>query len=133
MASRLSENPSHRVLLLEAGPEEPTITSVPVFAFGANETDYDWKFKTIPQKKACRSTGGVCRWPRGKMLCGTACLSGTDSAGLRPHVSSSKLLKSLSLIHKCFPSISVNLSFHFLIFLLSFFSSCSLFLVQFFS
>lgn len=76
VARRLSDNPKQRVLLLEAGPDEPTVVTVPVFAFRANNTQYDWQYKTTPQKRACLSTNGECIWPRGKMLCGTACLSG---------------------------------------------------------
>lgn len=76
IASRLSEDPKSRVLLLEAGPEEPSISSVPAFAFTAANSTYDWQFETVPQKRACLGNGGVCLWPRGKMLCGTACLSG---------------------------------------------------------
>lgn len=76
IASRLSEDPKSRVLLLEAGPEEPSISSVPAFAFTAANSTYDWQFETVPQRRACLGNGGVCLWPRGKMLCGTACLSG---------------------------------------------------------
>lgn len=79
VARRLSDNPKQRVLLLEAGPDEPTVVTVPVFAFRANNTQYDWQYKTTPQKRACLSTNGECIWPRGKMLCGTACLSGISS------------------------------------------------------
>ncbi|XP_065201443.1 glucose dehydrogenase [FAD, quinone]-like [Planococcus citri] len=76
LAGRLSENPNHKVLLLEAGPEEPISPSVPFFAFTAWNTSLDWNYHTVPQKNACLSTGGICIWPRGKMLCGTACMSG---------------------------------------------------------
>lgn len=80
LASRLSEDPNWRVLLLEAGPEEPSVSSVPAFAFAAVNTTYDWRYETVPQKRACLANGGVCHWPRGKMLCGTACLSGKHPA-----------------------------------------------------
>ena len=79
LARRLAENNNFKVLLLEAGPEEPETAFIPAFAFKTNHSDhYDWKYETIPQKNACRSNGGVCLWPRGKMLCGTACISGTN-------------------------------------------------------
>ncbi|XP_065205423.1 glucose dehydrogenase [FAD, quinone]-like [Planococcus citri] len=76
LAGRLSENPNHKVLLLEAGPEEPLGPSVPYFSNSALDTSVDWKFETVPQKKACLKTGGICKWPRGKMICGTACMTG---------------------------------------------------------
>ncbi|XP_075217853.1 uncharacterized protein LOC142322661 [Lycorma delicatula] len=76
IASRLSENPEWKVLLIEAGPEEPTSTSVPAFAFSAIDTDLDWKLKTVPQKNACLANGGVCKWPRGKMVAGTGAMTG---------------------------------------------------------
>lgn len=64
------------MLLLEAGPEEPTTSAVPAFAISALGTDLDWKFKTEPQKSACLGSGGVCSWPRGRMLGGTGAMTG---------------------------------------------------------
>lgn len=78
LAGRISENPKHKVLLVEAGPEEPIAQSIPMFFFTAVNTTLDWKYKTVPQKNACLSNDGICYWPRGKMLCGTACLSGKN-------------------------------------------------------
>ncbi len=76
MGGRLSENPNLKVLLVEAGPEEPIASSIPMFFYTAKETELDWQYETVPQKKACLADGGICPWPRGKMLCGTACMSG---------------------------------------------------------
>jgi choline dehydrogenase len=66
VASRLSENPDWKVLLLEAGPEEPTASLLPAFAMSAVGSELDWKYQTQPQNTACLATGGVCNWPRGK-------------------------------------------------------------------
>ncbi|CAH1392723.1 unnamed protein product [Nezara viridula] len=76
VASRLSENYNWKVLLLEAGPEEPTTTSVPAFSVSAIGTKLDWGFRTQPQKGACLNSGGVCYWPRGKMMGGTGSMTG---------------------------------------------------------
>ncbi|XP_029680539.1 glucose dehydrogenase [FAD, quinone]-like [Formica exsecta] len=74
IARRLSDNPWRKILLIEAGPEEPTMTAIPALAFKAINTDLDWKFKTeptSPHPTACLKTNGVCNWPRGKMIAGT--------------------------------------------------------------
>nr|CAD7438273.1 unnamed protein product [Timema bartmani]CAD7454021.1 unnamed protein product [Timema tahoe] len=76
VASRLSENAGWNVLLLEAGPEEPTTTEIPSFAVSAVGSSLDWKYKTQPQENACLNTGGVCSWPRGKMVGGTTAMQG---------------------------------------------------------
>ncbi|XP_032663978.1 glucose dehydrogenase [FAD, quinone]-like [Odontomachus brunneus] len=74
IAKRLSDNSWRKVLLIEAGPEEPTMTAIPGFAFNAVNTSLDWNFKTeptSPHPTACLETDGVCTWPRGKMIAGT--------------------------------------------------------------
>lgn len=76
VASRLSDNKKWRVALMEAGPEEPSTTMVPAFSWTAIGTSLDWKMTTEPTSDACLSTGGVCSWPRGKMLGGTGSMSG---------------------------------------------------------
>lgn len=50
MAARLSETPHHRVLLLEAGGEEPWLSSIPLAAPLLQGSRYDWKYMTTPQK-----------------------------------------------------------------------------------
>ena len=49
IARRLADRePWWKILLVEAGPAEPTMTSLPGFAFNAVGTDLDWKYKTEP-------------------------------------------------------------------------------------
>ncbi|XP_071447898.1 glucose dehydrogenase [FAD, quinone]-like [Hetaerina americana] len=80
VASRLSEPRDNggkpwTVLLMEAGPEEPTISSIPSFCFAARNTSLDWNFYS-DEKTACYSTGNKCWWPRGKMVGGTGAMTG---------------------------------------------------------
>ncbi|XP_029158636.1 glucose dehydrogenase [FAD, quinone]-like isoform X2 [Nylanderia fulva] len=79
IARRLSDNPWRKILLIEAGPEEPTMTAIPGLAFNAVNTSLDWNFKTeptSPHPTACLKTDGVCTWPRGKMIAGTGGMHG---------------------------------------------------------
>lgn len=48
LSKRLSV--AHRVLLLEAGGLEDTVTDVPLFAVTNQHTDIDWNLPTEPQK-----------------------------------------------------------------------------------
>lgn len=54
VASRLSEVPCVRVLLLEAGKPPPKLTDVMTFRGSYFFSNIDWKFETAPQKH----TGG---------------------------------------------------------------------------
>ncbi|XP_059050769.1 glucose dehydrogenase [FAD, quinone]-like [Achroia grisella] len=77
VAGRLSENPQWKVLLIEAGGDEPTASSVPAWVtayWGREETD--WMYYTEPQEKACLEDEGKCYWPRGKMLGGCSVING---------------------------------------------------------
>ncbi|XP_053995081.1 glucose dehydrogenase [FAD, quinone]-like [Hylaeus volcanicus] len=79
IARRLSENHWWKVLLIEAGPEEPSMTAIPGLATHAVNSSLDWKFKTEPTEPhptACLETEGVCTWPRGKMVSGTSGMHG---------------------------------------------------------
>ena len=74
IASRLSEDSSTNVLLLEAGgtDDDDRIFS-PQRAWELWNTPFDWAFTTAPQP------GAVNRpifWPRGKVLGGSSCLNG---------------------------------------------------------
>ncbi|XP_043270267.1 glucose dehydrogenase [FAD, quinone] [Venturia canescens] len=76
VASRLSEIPSWRVLLLEAGPDENEVTDVPSLAAYLQLTKLDWKYKTEATGKSCLGMkGGRCNWPRGKVLGGSSVLN----------------------------------------------------------
>lgn len=73
VANRLSEIAEWKVLLIEAGGEEPLEMSVPAFKDYAVGTDIDWQYKTQPQPGV--NGGNPCSWPRGKVLGGTSVIN----------------------------------------------------------
>ncbi|EZA60260.1 hypothetical protein DMN91_010530 [Ooceraea biroi] len=83
VASRLSENPNWKVLLVEAGPDEPAGTQIPSNLQLYLNTDLDWKYKTTNETFACLRSNGSCSWPRGKNLGG--CTSHHGMAYHRGH------------------------------------------------
>ncbi|GBP74583.1 Glucose dehydrogenase [Eumeta japonica] len=77
VAARLSEVPQWRVLLLEAGFEEPTGTQVPSMFLNFIGSSIDWGYTTEPESMACLSEKERrCYWPRGKVLGGTSVMNG---------------------------------------------------------
>lgn len=51
LARRLADRePWWKILLIEAGPEEPTMTSVPGTFQNAIDTNLDWKYETEPTR-----------------------------------------------------------------------------------
>ena len=74
LASRLSENPKHRVCLLEAGTSDRSpFIHMPFGAISMVPTKYkNWAFETIPQK----GLNGRCGYqPRGKVLGGSSAMN----------------------------------------------------------
>ncbi|XP_055912548.1 glucose dehydrogenase [FAD, quinone]-like [Eupeodes corollae] len=72
MASRLSENPNWKVLLLEAGGDPPLESKIPALFFTVEHTEFNWNYFTEPDGKSCLAMKNqVCYWPRGKMIGGT--------------------------------------------------------------
>lgn len=68
VASRLSEVPHWRVLLVEAGNNEPTGTQIPSMFFNFVGSSIDWNYKTEPEESACLNEANrQCTWPRGKV------------------------------------------------------------------
>lgn len=53
VSARLSEDPETEVLVLEAGGEENEMTDIPAMAAHLQHTDYNWGYKSVPQKSAC--------------------------------------------------------------------------------
>ena len=72
IASRLSEDATCRVGLIEAGhmPADPDIAD-PLKWTQIQGRDYDWAYKTIPQPFTANR---VHEWPRGKVVGGSSCL-----------------------------------------------------------
>ncbi|KAH8384992.1 hypothetical protein KR093_004750, partial [Drosophila rubida] len=72
VASRLSENPNWRVLVLEAGGDPPVESEIPALFFGLQHTDFMFNYYTEPSARSCRGMKDArCYWPRGRMIGGT--------------------------------------------------------------
>lgn len=77
VASRLSEIPHWRVLLVEAGGNEPTGTQVPSMFLNFIGSSIDWAYRTEPEEQAClNEEERRCSWPRGKVIGGTSVMNG---------------------------------------------------------
>ncbi|XP_017761387.1 PREDICTED: glucose dehydrogenase [FAD, quinone]-like [Eufriesea mexicana] len=76
VASRLSDIPEWKVLLLEAGPDEPPGAEAPSMVAMFLGSAIDWQYRTVNESNACLATGGSCSWPRGKNLGGTSVHNG---------------------------------------------------------
>jgi len=73
LASRLSENPDARVLLLEAGPPDTADEiHIPAAVNLLFQTAYDWNYQTVPQDRA---GGRSIYWPRGRVLGGSSSIN----------------------------------------------------------
>lgn len=76
LANRLSENPTWNVLLLEAGPDEFTVSDMPIMFPALQMSPLDWQFKSEPGDNYCKAMkNGQCNWPRGKVLGGCSVLN----------------------------------------------------------
>ena len=73
LASRLSENPDARILLLEAGPPDTADEiHIPAAVNLLFQTAYDWNYQTTPQDRA---GGRSIYWPRGRVLGGSSSIN----------------------------------------------------------
>ncbi len=75
LANRLSANPAHRVLLLEAGPKDrnPWI-HIPIGYYrNINHKVLSWNYQTVPEEKTGNRS---ISWPRGRTLGGTSAING---------------------------------------------------------
>ena len=74
LAHRLSENPKHRVLLLEAGPKDrnPWI-HIPIGYYRTMTSPLSWGYETEPDEGIA---GRSLLWPRGKVLGGSSAING---------------------------------------------------------
>jgi choline dehydrogenase len=73
LAARLTEDPSVRVVLLEAGPaDDVDEVHIPAAFFRLFKTERDWDYSTEAQKQL---HGRRLYWPRGRMLGGCASIN----------------------------------------------------------
>ena len=73
LAARLTENPSARVLLLEAGPpDDADEIHIPAALNLLFQSSYDWAFRTVPQDRAA---GQSVYWPRGRVIGGPSSIN----------------------------------------------------------
>jgi choline dehydrogenase len=73
LASRLSEDPDSRVLLLEAGPPDTADEiHIPAAVNLLFQSAYDWNYQTVPQDRA---GGRSIYWPRGRVLGGSSSIN----------------------------------------------------------
>uniref|UniRef100_H2YS51 Glucose-methanol-choline oxidoreductase N-terminal domain-containing protein n=1 Tax=Ciona savignyi TaxID=51511 RepID=H2YS51_CIOSA len=78
IATRLTESPNIKVLVLEAGDDDAPnpLISVPILCALAQKSSIDWEYKTIPQTHACKGLKEKSSlWPRGKTLGGTSSIN----------------------------------------------------------
>jgi choline dehydrogenase len=74
LAARLSQDPGHRVLLLEAGSGEPSPLMASPLAWPALAgTSVDWAYQTVPQAGL---DDAIVPWPRGRVLGGSSGING---------------------------------------------------------
>jgi choline dehydrogenase len=75
LASRLSEEPDKRVLLLEAGPPDRSLWLHLPIGYGKTmwSNTYNWRFETAPEPNM---NGRRIYWPRGKTLGGSSAING---------------------------------------------------------
>ncbi|KAL7288997.1 hypothetical protein TKK_0016954 [Trichogramma kaykai] len=78
LASRLSEIPDWKILLLEAGGDENEVSDVPSLTGYMQLSEFDWQYKTAPPTNSAyclAMLGDRCNWPRGKVLGGSSVLN----------------------------------------------------------
>lgn len=78
LASRLSEDGSKKVLLLEAGDDDRGLmeAAIPMAAMPLYHSSHDWDYHTVPQKNSMQGFKDQrAYWPRGKVLGGSSSLN----------------------------------------------------------
>lgn len=77
VASRLSENPNWKVLLLEAGGQESILMDIPLIVnFLQLNNQVNWGYKTQSSNSSCLAMkNNRCHWPRGRVMGGSSVLN----------------------------------------------------------
>ncbi|XP_050330151.1 glucose dehydrogenase [FAD, quinone]-like [Bactrocera neohumeralis] len=78
VASRLTENPRIKVLLLEAGEDPPIESEIFTLSSTLHHSPYTWTDFGEPNPNCCQGMQQRrCYWPRGKMIGGSSSMSGS--------------------------------------------------------
>ncbi|KAL7291213.1 hypothetical protein TKK_0014827 [Trichogramma kaykai] len=73
LANRLSEIKRWKILLLEAGDEQPLISQMPAMIPLMFKSSIDYNYNTQPEPAACKAfENHSCYWPRGKVMGGSS-------------------------------------------------------------
>jgi choline dehydrogenase len=75
LAGRLSEDKDKSILVIEAGgnPSRDPNIDIPLMADSVRKTEFNWQYRTVPQKNACKSCiDQVSIWHAGRGLGGTS-------------------------------------------------------------
>ncbi|XP_050528328.1 glucose dehydrogenase [FAD, quinone]-like isoform X2 [Daktulosphaira vitifoliae] len=76
VANRLTEIPSWKILLIEAGEEEHFVMDIPLAANLLQFTKANWKYQTMPSNNYCLGhINRQCNFPRGKVMGGSSVLN----------------------------------------------------------
>ncbi|KAF2886454.1 hypothetical protein ILUMI_19718 [Ignelater luminosus] len=76
LTNRLTKTGKFKVLVIEAGGREDDFTDVPGFAAFLARSDFNWGYKTIPQKKCCLGfKNKQCNYPRGRAVGGSTVIN----------------------------------------------------------
>ncbi|CAG4989308.1 glucose dehydrogenase [FAD, quinone]-like [Colias croceus] len=76
VASRLSENRKWKILLIEAGAEEPKMTLIPALTTEFKGSSLDWQYSMRPKKGFCQNRiDKGCEVVQGKVLGGTSSIN----------------------------------------------------------
>ncbi|XP_046749875.1 glucose dehydrogenase [FAD, quinone]-like [Diprion similis] len=70
VAARLSEISDWKVLLLEAGDDEPAAAQIPSFAETVAASNLSWGYQTSNETHACLSSNGSCQYAAARVLGG---------------------------------------------------------------
>ncbi|XP_075156010.1 glucose dehydrogenase [FAD, quinone]-like [Haematobia irritans] len=76
VASRLSENPQWKVLVIEAGEDPPAEAQIPSLFYSVQHTNSTYSYYTQPNGRSCKAwKNQQCHWPRGKTIGGTGAIN----------------------------------------------------------
>ena len=104
IASRLTEDPDIRVLLVEAGgargPDAMTVPALWPMLIG---TPLDWGSRTVPQREL---NGGVLAYPRGRVLGGSSSINAMAFLRAHPRATTAGPAKALTAgtMRRCCPT-----------------------------